>query len=150
MNTRHVRLRPAAPSDLAAVTQLLLAAKLPAEGLDEQFGPAYVIATAGGEVVGAEGIERYGDSGLLRSAVVSDGWRGLGIGEQLTRDRLEWAKRQQLRDLWLLTTTAEGWFTRYGFLPADRSSAPAALQQSREFRDACPASATAMRLVLSP
>lgn len=150
MNSQSLTLRPAEPSDLAAVTRLLVTAKLPADGLDEQFGPSYVIATMGSEVVGAEGIERYGDTGLLRSAVVSDRWRGRGIGDRLTRNRLAWAKEQQIRELWLLTTTAEDWFTRYGFLPADRAAAPAAMQESREFRDACPASATAMRLPLSP
>ena len=150
MRGQNVSLRAAEPSDLAAVTRLLADASLPAEGLDEQFGPAYVLATSGSEVVGAEGVERYGEVGLLRSAVVSDPWRGRGIGDRLTRNRVAWAREQRLRELWLLTTTAEEWFARYGFLRADRASAPEALQRSREFRDVCPASATAMRLVLSP
>jgi amino-acid N-acetyltransferase len=148
MSTDVITLRSAGPGDLAAVAALLASAKLPADGLDEQFGPQYVVAVVADEIIGAEGIERYGDTGLLRSAVVSDRWRGRGVGDLLTKNRLAWASEQHLRELWLLTTTAEGWFPRYGFAAADRSAAPPEMQQSREFRDACPSSATAMRLVL--
>lgn len=150
MSTDIITLRSAEPGDLAAVAALLASARLPADGLDEQFGPQYVVAVVADEIIGAEGIERYGDAGLLRSAVVSDQWRGRGIGDRLTKNRLAWASEQRLRELWLLTTTADGWFPRYGFAAADRSTAPPEMQQSREFRDACPSSATAMRLVLSP
>ena len=43
--------------------------------------------------------------------------------------------------LHLLTTTAERFFTRHGFVVADRASAPPAIRQTREFADLCPASA---------
>ena len=141
-------LRAATAQDLAAVQQLLRAAHLPIDGLDEQFGPAYVVAESDGSVVGAEGIERYGDAGLLRSAVVAASHRGQGLGEAMTNDRLQWARAEGLREVWLLTTTADAWFPRFGFVRADRAAAPEALHHSREFREACPASAVAMRLTL--
>ena len=43
--------------------------------------------------------------------------------------------------LHLLTTTAERFFTRRGFVVADRASAPPAIRRTREFADVCPASA---------
>lgn len=143
-----VTIRPAEREDLTAVSGLLAAAKLPTDGLHEQFGPAYAIALDGDRVVGAEGIERYGAAGLLRSAVVHPDWRGRGIGDDLTRDRLAWAKREGLAEVWLLTTTAADYFPRFGFEVANRADAPAALQASIEFKEACPASAVAMRLPL--
>lgn len=146
MTTSAITYRAAAVDDLPAVASLLTRAGLPVDGLQEQFGEPYAVAIAEGEIIGAEGIECYGDAGLLRSAVVSESWRGHGIGERLTRDRLDWARRQNLREVWLLTTTADAWFPRFGFVPAPRDQAPPALQASREFREACPASATAMRL----
>ncbi|MEW5918319.1 MAG: arsenic resistance N-acetyltransferase ArsN2 [Gemmatimonadota bacterium] len=128
--------------------RLLAAAHLPTDGLDEQFGEGYAVAESGSEVVGAEGIERYDDAGLLRSAVVDPRWRGRGVGEALTRNRLEWARTQGLHEIYLLTTTAADYFPRYGFVRVERSSAPEAVQRSREFAEACPASAVTMRLTL--
>ena len=140
--------RPATLADRPAVEELLRTAGLPLDGLDEQFGEQYAVADSAGRVVGAEGVERYGESGLLRSAVVDARWRGRGVGDRLTSDRLAWARRSGLREVWLLTTTAAAYFPRFGFAVADRAAASPAMQESREFASACPASATAMRLVL--
>ncbi len=147
--TASLSVRPASVADFDKVAALLRAARLPTDGLEEQFGPAYAVAEENGDIVGAEGIESYGHAGLLRSAVVADAWRGRGVGEALTRDRLAFARGAGLREVWLLTTTASEWFPRFGFERADRNSAPETLQQSREFKEACPASAVAMRLNLS-
>ena len=49
-------------------------------------------------------------------------------------------------DLVLLTSTADGWFPRFGFERISRDAAPASLHASEEFRGACPASAVVMRL----
>ena len=138
--------RPASVRDLPAVKSLLASASLPLDGVDEQFGEAYAVAEAGGEIVGAEGIEVYDGSGLLRSAVVHPYWRGRGVGELLTRDRIEWARRAGLERVYLLTTTAESYFPRFGFARVERAEAPPAVRESREFAGACPATATLMEL----
>jgi amino-acid N-acetyltransferase len=139
-------LRSAQPSDLQRILELLAAANLPSDGLEEQFGERYAVAEYEGRIIGAEGIEVYGLYGLLRSAVVDAGWRGRGIGEALTENRLAWAKAQKLRAVYLLTTTAGDFFPRFGFVTVERHSAPVEIQRSREFASVCPASAIAMRL----
>ena len=149
MPNAPVTVRPARADDLTAVAQLLATAHLPDDGLEEQFGPAYAVAEANDTIVGAEGIERYGDAGLLRSAVVRDDWRGRGVGDLLTRDRLAWATSCGLCEIWLLTETAADYFPRFGFARAERAAAPAAIQASREFAECCPTSAVAMRLDLT-
>ncbi|HEX6313932.1 MAG TPA: GNAT family N-acetyltransferase, partial [Gemmatimonadaceae bacterium] len=108
----------------------------------------YAIAEADGRLIGVEGIEVYGSAGLLRSAAVIPAWRGHGVGDALTRDRIEWARRRGLRSLYLLTTTAGDYFPRFGFQPAERESAPPAVRQSREFAEACPSTALFMTLPL--
>jgi amino-acid N-acetyltransferase len=50
--------------------------------------------------------------------------------------------------VYLLTTTAAPLFRRFGFVSADRASAPSALSASPEFAALCPSSATCMRLDL--
>ncbi len=149
MPNTHVTIRTASAGDLAAVRDLLLAAKLPLDGLDEQWGDAYAVAESEGAIIGAEGIETYDDAGLLRSAVVDARWRGRGVGDALTRDRLAWARTRGLSEVYLLTTTAADYFPRYGFERVERASAPVALQRSREFAEACPDTAVTMRLNLS-
>ena len=148
MSLDNVTIRAARADDLSAVRALLTDAHLPLDGVDEQFGDGYAVAESAGKVIGAEGIETYEDAGLLRSAVVHDSWRGRGIGDALTRDRLDWARSRGLREVYLLTTTAADYFPRHGFARVDRASAPTAVQRSREFAEACPDTAVTMRLVL--
>jgi amino-acid N-acetyltransferase len=141
-------LRTARPTDLEAVRALLAGASLTTDGVEEQFGDGFVVAECDGAIVGVEGIERYASFGLLRSAAVHPAWRSRGVGDVMTRDRIQWARAQGLHAVWLLTTTADAYFARYGFLRVERSAAPEAMQRSREFASACPASAVAMRLPL--
>lgn len=147
-------LRPATPDDLAPVTALLAAAQLAPNALDAQFGPQFAVAvdSVSGAVIGAAGIERYGDGddaiGLLRSAVVDAQWRGLGIGAALTHDRMAWAEFASLRAVYLLTETAADYWPRFGFERTERAAAPTALASSHEWRQGCPASAVAMRRIL--
>ena len=146
--TGQVRIREARPADLGPVEALLKAADLPLDGLGDQFGAGYAVAECDGAIVGVEGIEVHGGYGLLRSAAVADAWRGRGVGDALTRERLEWARRRGLGAVYLLTTTAGDYFPRFGFRCAERAAAPDAIRRSREFAEACPASALFMRLSL--
>ena len=137
-----VPLRAATVADVDAVRALLAACALPEDGLAEQFGAGYTVA---GGVAACAGVERYGDDGLLRSVAVEPALRGHGLGARLLADRIEWARAQGLRALYLLTTTAPAYFPKAGFHPIGREQAPAAIRESREFAHACPASAMMMR-----
>lgn len=142
-------IRAATTADLPAVETALRDSDLPLDGLHDQFGDGYAIAESGGAVIGVEGIEIHDRDGLLRSAAVIRSWRGKGVGDALTRDRIEWARRRGLRSLYLLTTTAGDYFPRFGFTNASRDAAPDGIRRSREFSDACPASALFMSLPLN-
>jgi N-acetylglutamate synthase-like GNAT family acetyltransferase len=141
-------IRPAGLRDLEAVRALLRAAELPLDGLEEQFGPRYVVAEAGGELAGAAGVEVYGGDGLLRSVVVAPSHRGTGLGKALVAERLDWARRERLAALYLLTTTAPGFFATLGFESVARAATPEGIRGSREFASICPSTATVMRLRL--
>jgi len=144
-----VVLRPATPADLVAVRALLRDAKLPADGIEDQFGEAYVVGVRReGRIVGLAGLEVYGSEGLLRSVVVVPPLRGLGLGEALVGDRLARARTLKLTSVWLLTTTAAGFFDQLGFTRVERTSAPPALQASKEFSVVCPGTAVCQRLAL--
>ncbi len=142
-------LRSARPSDLAAVLNLLTAALLPVQGVPEGFGEGYAVVEHNGVIAGAAGIEIYGRMGLLRSVVVDSVSRSTGLARSLLFDRMAWAESRSLEAVYLLTTIAASYFSRFGFAVIDRKSVPNEIQNSVEFRCVCPASATVMYLLLS-
>lgn len=142
-------IEPARAGDLDDVVALLEGARLPPAGIEAHFPGAFVVARVAGRfVTGCAGVEVYGGVGLLRSVAVAEGARGTGLGERLTRAAMRRAAGQGVRELYLLTTTAEGFFPRLGFERVERASLPAALEASEQLRGVCPASAVAMRLAL--
>jgi amino-acid N-acetyltransferase len=142
-----VTIRAATPADLPHVRGLLCQADLPIDGVPEDLAHFFV-AQREDAVVGAIGLEHYNTSALLRSAVVHPSLRGTGVGESLVSALLEHGRALGVRDMVLLTTTAEGWFPRFGFTRIARDEIPSALNASEELKGACPASAVAMRCVL--
>jgi N-acetylglutamate synthase-like GNAT family acetyltransferase len=140
--------REAKATDLDAVRGLLREADLPVEGLEEQFGPTYVVVESGAAIVAAGGLEVYGPYGLLRSVVVSPSQRSAGLGAEVVRNRLSRARRAGLRSVYLLTTTVPRFFEKLGFERVDRETFPAEVKASREFSDVCPQSAVAMQIRL--
>jgi len=137
-------IRAARPGDHAAIATLLRGNDLPLDGVPPA-GDDFLVAERDGAIVGVIGLERYGTHALLRSAAVDAAVRGTGLGAMLVGDVLDLAARRGVEELWLLTTTAERWFPRFGFEVVARHEVPLAVQASREFQGACPASATVMR-----
>jgi N-acetylglutamate synthase-like GNAT family acetyltransferase len=135
-------------ADLPAVEGLLLRAGLPLDGLRQS--EKLTIARLAGRVVGAAALETYRNGVLLRSVVVAEEFRNSGVGQRLTLAALSAASRAGHRTAYLLTTTAGGFFNRFGFLRIDRAEVPADVQQSVEFTSACPANALVMRAPLAP
>jgi len=134
----------AGPTDLPAVRRLLEAQRLPLDGVD-QLVATMVVARDGDDVVGAAAVELYADGALLRSVVVSPAVQRQGIGHQLTDAALGVARTRGANAVFLLTTTAERFFPRFGFERISRAEVPTSVQASVEFQSACPASATVMR-----
>ena len=143
-------LRAAARDDLPAIEKLLSAGRLPVAGVESTIGN-FLVAESRDELVGAIGLELYGSAALLRSVVVADSVRGTGLGAQLVNEIIREADEKGVRQVFLLTTTAEHYFPRFGFERITRDEVPESVKQSVEFRGACPASAIVMmREVLPP
>ena len=138
----------ARPEDLQEVLELLERNALPQDGLRDHLGTA-LVARDDRTVVGSAALEVYGTAALLRSVAVDEGLRGRGLGRQLTGAALELARRQGVRDVYLLTETAGDFFPRFGFRAIERSAVAPVVQQSVEFTCACPAGALAMVLSMS-
>lgn len=141
--------RAVTPADLPASLALLSALDLPTAGVREHLG-GFLLAEDrdGGHLLGLAGLETHGRVGLLRSVAVTPSAREQGVAARLVGEVLDQARRLELEAVYLLTTTASGYFRRFGFVGVARSVAPAPLLASREFQDACPGSATLMHLPL--
>ena len=139
-----MKIRKARQSDLTAVEQLLLARKLHLDGVRDHFMD-FIVAEDNDGIEGAVGLEKYDSIALLRSAVVAPPHRGSGVGRQLVEHLLERAEEAGIDELYLLTTTAENYFPRFGFVPTTRAAVPHELKSSAEFRGACPDTAIVMK-----
>lgn len=142
-----IAITKAKPDELNAVLTLLAAASLPRDGVAEHFGH-FLVARAGDRVVGAVGMEHYGQGGLLRSLAVAAEYRGQGLGQALTERILHEARGWGVQRVFLLTETAADFFPKFGFKRIAREAADPEVQGSVEFRTACCQSAACMRLDL--
>lgn len=145
--TRETVIRPAVAGDLARVERLLAESSLPLAGVKEALGD-FVVAEAGGALVGVAGLEVCCDSALLRSVAVAPEHRSTGVGRALVMRAIGEAESRGLHALYLLTTTAEHYFPSFGFRKIERAEVPAAVLATEEFTRACPASATVMARAL--
>jgi amino-acid N-acetyltransferase len=142
-HSQGIVVRPAGRGDLAGIESLLTASQLPVLGIEEHL-PYFLVAEDGGRILGVIGLEPYGKHGLLRSAAVHPDWRGRGLGNTLVSRLIVEAEARGIRTLFLLTTTAEQFFPRFGFQLTTREAVPAQVQTSVEFQGACPATAIVM------
>lgn len=141
-----ITIRPAEVEEWPAIAALLTSYDLPLDGAQKHIADFMVAVGENGDIEGVAAIERYQQIGLLRSvAVVS---QGNGVGATLVNHLIATARKQGLRQIVLLTTTAADYFPRFGFRRIERQDAPAAVHASAEFQGACPASATVMMLDL--
>ena len=135
--------RAAVSDDLTAIEDLLRASQLPVSGVASAIGH-FIVAELHGKLVGAIGMELYETAALLRSAVVDPSMRGTGLGAALVNAIVRDAEGQGVEQIFLLTTTAENYFPRFGFVPVKRAEVPERVKTSVEFRGACPDSAIVM------
>jgi amino-acid N-acetyltransferase len=142
-NGQCVELRTASAADLQSVFSLLDRSGLPTAGVADNFSQ-FLVAEADGRLVGVVGLELYGESALLRSAAVEESWRGSGVGRVLVERALDVARERGIEDVYLLTTTAENYFPKFGFVCVRRDEVAQGVRSSVEFQAACPASATVM------
>ena len=139
-----IQLRQAKAADLPEILGLLRDSGLPVVGVDQALDH-FIVAHRSDRLVGAVGFEPYGRYALLRSAAVRSSEQGSGVGRALVEQLLGEAERNGVRELYLLTTTAQQWFVRFGFEDVSRDRVPEPVRESVEFNGACPDTAAVMR-----
>jgi amino-acid N-acetyltransferase len=134
-------LRPSA----AAVKALLAAADLPTADLRDEHFEHFIACGPVDSPDAVVGLELYGEVALLRSLVVAAAARGQGHGSGLVAQAEAYAGELGVQEIYLLTTTAEAFFSQLGYAHCARAEAPAAIRQTAEFSSLCPANSAFMR-----
>jgi len=144
-----MQITPAHNENETGIKQLLESYDLPTTDLTPGKLGSFLILQHEDELVGVIGLESYGQVGLLRSLAVRRGQRGRGYGGNLVTQIEVRARENGVNELYLLTTTAEGFFGKRGYARVTRASAPEEIQSTAEFRELCPDSAVLMRKTLA-
>lgn len=139
-----IRFTAATPADEPGIRILLKDAGLPYEKFEAHL-LTFITAKEGDALIGTMGMEVYGGVALLRSLVVTTSRRGAGIGGALYSRIEQLAHRKGVQTLYLLTQTAQHFFSRRGFNVIKREEAPAAIQNTGEFVSHCPLAAVCMK-----
>jgi amino-acid N-acetyltransferase len=138
----------AAFNDHEPIAELLTAAGLPVpDGRDSLVH--MLVARDQTGVSGCIGWEGYGAAALLRSLAVRTDARSRGLGSQLVAVLLERLRGAGVRDVYLLTADAAGFFGRHGFKPAERAAVPATVRMSFQFGAGTCSTATCMHSKLA-
>lgn len=138
-----VTIEAADAAELPFVRQLLSQNNLPTQEA-ANHPEWFVVAYANEEPVGTGGLQPCDHVGLLRSLAVESSYRGEGIGTALCQAIEKRATDAEFTKLYLLTTDAEGFFENQGYTRSERDAAPASIQQTAEFSEVCPESASCM------
>ena len=143
MTSKHL-IKLASPSDEKPIKETLKACQLPYEDISPACLEHFFVAYQGRELIGTIGMEIFNTSGLLRSLAVAESHRGQGLGVKLTSEIEVYARSRRIQALYLLTTTADQFFSKLGYLVTDRTRVPISIQATEEFKSICPASAACM------
>src|ERR1700681_2093161 len=125
----EARIERARAEDLDAVFGLLREHHLPLEGLEDHLATT-IIAKQGGHILGAAALEVYAEGALLRSVAVAPAAQGRGLGHELTNAAIHLAREVGAPAVFLLTTTAQRFFPKFGFEHIQRQDVPSSVQAS--------------------
>jgi amino-acid N-acetyltransferase len=124
----------------SAATALLKASDLPTADLTDGRMKHFFYSGPAAAPTALVGFEFCGPNALLRSLVVAPAHRSNGLGAALVQHAENFARAKGAESMYLLTTTAESFFKRRGYVEADRETAPEEVRATREFSGICPES----------
>ena len=134
MNCENITTTTASADDLTDILDLLSQVQLPEDGVAQNVSAFLVARDESSRLIATVGLERHGNTALLRSAAVAPEYQGCGIGSRLTAQLLEQATVDGVETVVLLTSTARDFFEkRFGFCETSRAVFDKELAASSEW-----------------
>jgi len=131
--------------EVKAITHFLVQNNLPASDIHES-AIDFIVAKNNNKIIGCIGLESKGNHGLLRSFAVESEFRNRSIGIELYHRILKQALLFNIKTMHLLSDTASEYFSKVGFVVAERKNAPYEIAETIEFSSLCPVSSKYMVL----
>ncbi|AFK01809.1 GCN5-related N-acetyltransferase [Emticicia oligotrophica DSM 17448] len=148
MKTQNITFEEALGTNRTKAMALLTDANLPTNDIDNQVNLFVLLENK--EIIGTGGLEQKSNYGLLRSISVVNSEKGKGYGQLITEAVEQFALKNSITDLFLLTTTAKDFFEKKcGYQIVDRKEVPIEIQNSQQFSSVCPSSAIVMHKKLT-
>lgn len=129
---------------LTDVVALLSRCGLPSNDIDPQWLADFVVVVDRGGPLGVAGLQCFGSTALVRSVGVDARHRSQAWGSRLLGAVEAFAREHGVRQLYLLTHDAAGFFARHGYAAMPRCAAPAEIQGCAQFGSSCCGAATLM------
>ncbi|HJV77635.1 MAG TPA: arsenic resistance N-acetyltransferase ArsN2 [Paludibacter sp.] len=138
-----INYRIATVEDLPEIVNLLAECKLPY--LDIVPGKQnFVLTEINHKIIGCAGLEIYNGNGLFRSLAVKPSHQNMKIGRDLLDKIITLSTENNIKQLYLLTTTADLYFKKHGWKVIERSEVPDDIRATTEFSSICPSTAICM------
>ena len=108
-------------------------------------GNCYVgIRDAQNNLIASGGLEFHEPYALLRSVAVDPGYQGNGYAISIVKHLISTVQQSHFKAVYLLTETAEMYFSKLDFRTVERDDVPEVIKDSYQYHHACPATATCM------
>ena len=128
----------------AAAKRLLAECRLPNSDLEPRHFEHFFGCGDKNSPEGVVSLELHGPVALLRSLAVAENARSKGCGRELVAEAERYAWSKGVEEIYLLTTTAERFFSALGYRRAERESAPEKIRATKEFSTLCPSDSVFM------
>lgn len=121
------------PEDSTQLASLIVSGELPPFFM-EPYIDGFLVIEHDGRLVGAGGLEFYGDDAVIRSVVVDPAARGLGLGLDVARLLEEDALASGARDIYLFTLHAWDFWKRLGYVDLPLEQWPDTVRENWQYR----------------
>ncbi|HEX2630738.1 MAG TPA: arsenic resistance N-acetyltransferase ArsN2 [Chitinophagaceae bacterium] len=126
------------------VIALLQQNKLPVSDIGEHT-LLFAFTDDNDSLIGSAGLEIFDKIALVRSISVQPSQQHSGLGSIIIKELENIAREKSITELYLLTTTADKFFSRHGYSVVKRDELPETIRKTSEFTSVCPSSAIAMK-----
>lgn len=146
-NEEQTIIRQAISDDLGKIKLLLESVSLPSVDIGDHISNFLVLEYAG-TLIGTIGMELYGETALLRSLAIRKEYQFDGYGRNLYQCLVLNAQKNGVKHIYLLTTTAEKYFSKKGFRKISRYEVPEEIKNTTEYTTLCPSDSICMVKIL--
>ncbi len=143
----NIQIKQVESNDYLSILEILKNASLPFTDIPSNLFHFFK-AESEGKIVGVIGLEIYNEYALLRSLAVLEEAKNKGLGKLLINKVLAYASENKIKEVYLLTTTADKYFEKIGFELINREQVPLKIKESEQFIETCPSTALVLKKII--